>query len=78
MQRLVTPDTWFSSYLFRPQSRHWFRKVDDCLGVFHTHAVSGILGGFLRGIFASDKGCAVFGLTTPGGGIAGNGRQIGL
>ena len=58
--------------------RDWFRKVDDCLGVFHTHAVSGVLGGFLTGIFASAKGSAAFGLTIPGGAIEGNGRQVGL
>ena len=58
--------------------RDWFKKVDDCLGVFHTHAVSGVLGGFLTGIFASAKGSAAFGLTIPGGAIEGNGRQVGL
>ncbi|XP_027078757.1 ammonium transporter 2 member 3-like [Coffea arabica] len=30
----------------------FFQKVDDTLGVFHTHAVAGILGGLLSGIFA--------------------------
>ncbi|WP_028962870.1 ammonium transporter [Sulfobacillus thermosulfidooxidans] len=29
-----------------------FRKVDDTLGVFHTHAVAGALGGILTGVFA--------------------------
>ncbi len=29
-----------------------FQKVDDTLGVFHTHAVAGALGGVLTGVFA--------------------------
>jgi Amt family ammonium transporter len=29
-----------------------FQKVDDTLGVFHTHAVAGALGGIMSGIFA--------------------------
>lgn len=38
--------------------------------------VAGFLGGFLTGIFATADGCAAFGLTTPGGAIEGNGRQV--
>ena len=30
------------------------------------------------GLWATKKGCAAFGITNPGGAIAGNGRQIGL
>lgn len=30
------------------------------------------------GLWATKKGCAAFGLTNPGGAVAGNGRQIGL
>lgn len=26
-----------------------FRVVDDCLGIFHTHAVAGVVGGFMTG-----------------------------
>jgi Amt family ammonium transporter len=29
-----------------------FRKVDDALGVFHTHGVAGLAGGLLVGVFA--------------------------
>lgn len=29
-----------------------FQKVDDTLGVFHTHAVAGLLGGVLSGLLA--------------------------
>lgn len=53
-----------------------FHKVDDCLGVFHTHAVAGVTGGFLVGIFATKQGSAAFGITNPGGAIEGNGRQV--
>ena len=50
--------------------------IDDTLGVFHTHLVAGFLGGFLTGLFATAEGCAAFALTTPGGAIEGNGRQV--
>jgi Amt family ammonium transporter len=53
-------------------------KVDDCLGLFHTHLVPGFLGGFLTGIFATVDGVASFNLPNPGGAIAGNGRQVGI
>ncbi|OKL56076.1 hypothetical protein UA08_08761 [Talaromyces atroroseus] len=54
----------------------WMKHVDDVMGVIHTHTVAGFLGGFLTGIFATADGCAPFGLTTPGGAIDGNGRQV--
>lgn len=43
-----------------------FRKVDDTLGIFHTHAVAGALGGFLTGVFAKSEGTAAFAATSPG------------
>jgi Amt family ammonium transporter len=55
----------------------FFRAVDDTLEIFHTHLVAGVTGGFLVGIFATAEGCAAFALTSPGGAIAGNGKQIG-
>lgn len=55
----------------------FFRAVDDVLEIFHTHLVGGVVGGFLVGIFATAEGCAAFALTSPGGAIAGNGKQIG-
>ncbi|KAJ2963915.1 hypothetical protein NQZ79_g1173 [Umbelopsis isabellina] len=55
-----------------------FRKVDDTLGVFHTHAVAGVVGGFMTGILATKDGCAAFGITNPGGAIEGNGKQVWL
>jgi len=32
-----------------------FKKVDDTLGVFHTHGVAGLAGGLLVGVFADPK-----------------------
>lgn len=55
-----------------------FQHVDDTLEVFHTHFVGAIVGGLGTGIFATIDGCAAFGLTNPGGAIAGNGKQFGL
>jgi Amt family ammonium transporter len=58
--------------------RPWVqRHFDDTLGVVHTHLVAGALGGFLTGIFATKDGDGAFGLTAQGGGIYGNGMQIG-
>jgi Amt family ammonium transporter len=56
----------------------FFRKVDDCLGIFHTHAVAGVTGGFLVGLFATSQGTAAFAITSPGGAIEGHGRQVWL
>lgn len=38
----------------------FLRAVDDTLGVFHTHAVAGILGGALTGLFAHPDLCSLF------------------
>ena len=54
-----------------------FHHVDDTLGVFHTHLVAGVTGGFLVGIFATTEGCLAFACVSPGGAITGNGVQIG-
>lgn len=56
----------------------YVRDVDDVLGVLHTHAIAGSTGGFLVGIFATQRGTAAFALTNPGGGIDGNGKQVWL
>ena len=55
-----------------------FRKVDDTLGVFHTHAVAGVLGGIMTGLLATKAGCAAYALSTPGGAIEGNWHQVWL
>ncbi|MBU2821540.1 ammonium transporter, partial [Acidithiobacillus caldus] len=56
----------------------FFRKVDDTLGVFHTHAVAGFLGGILTGVLATKAGCVAYGLSNPGGAIDGNWHQVWL
>jgi Amt family ammonium transporter len=53
-----------------------FQKVDDTLGVYHTHLCAGLVGGMMTGVLATAEGCAAFALTTPGGAIAGNWRQV--
>ena len=55
-----------------------FQRVDDTLDVFHTHFVGALVGGIGTGLFATKGGCAAFGLTNPGGAIAGNGKQVWL
>ena len=67
---------WASMNIFGKKVA-FMRSVDDVLGVFHTHFVAGIVGGCSTGIFATVSGCAAFGLTNPGGAIAGNGVQVG-
>ncbi|KAH8809144.1 ammonium transporter mep1B [Xylogone sp. PMI_703] len=56
----------------------YFQKIDDVLGIFHTHCIAGFVGGFSVGLFATVEGCAAFGLTNPGGAIDGNGKQVWL
>ncbi|PIN27031.1 Ammonia permease [Handroanthus impetiginosus] len=45
---------WFTMMVLHKKSS-FFQKVDDTLGVFHTHAVAGLLGGLLSGLFANPK-----------------------
>lgn len=57
---------WFSWTYFSRVS--FMRKVDDAMGVFHTHGVAGLTGGLLVGIFA-DPNVVVYHKTGgPGGG----------
>lgn len=42
---------WYTMMVLHKKSA-FFQRVDDTLGVFHTHAVAGVLGGLLSGIFA--------------------------
>ncbi|XP_071708948.1 ammonium transporter 2 member 5-like [Rutidosis leptorrhynchoides] len=37
-----------------------FQKVDDTMGVLHTHAIAGILGGVLTGVFSEPYLCKLF------------------
>jgi Amt family ammonium transporter len=49
-----------------------FRKVDDALGVVHTHGVAGLMGGLLVGLFA-DPRMVEYGTLTRSGKIVGTG-----
>ncbi|XP_074365044.1 ammonium transporter 3 member 1-like [Apium graveolens] len=70
---------WFTMMIVH---KRWsfLHKIDDTLGVFHTHAIAGYLGGFLTGVFAEPSLCSLF-LPIPDlrGGIYGGsgGAQIG-
>lgn len=55
-----------------------FRVVDDTLGVFHTHLVAGLVGGFSAGLFATTEGTAAFFAVSTGGAIEGRGKQVWL
>ncbi|KAL6007678.1 Ammonium transporter [Asimina triloba] len=50
---------WFTMMVVH---KRWtlLQKVDDTLGVFHTHAVAGFLGGITTGLFAEPQLCALF------------------
>lgn len=50
---------WFTMMIIH---KRWtlLQKVDDTLGVFHTHAVAGFLGGATTGLFAEPELCALF------------------
>ncbi|PWA73934.1 ammonium transporter 3 member 1 [Artemisia annua] len=50
---------WFTMMVVH---KKWslLQKVDDTLGVVHTHAVAGYLGGILTGIFAEPTLCSLF------------------
>lgn len=45
---------WFTMMIIH---KNWtpMQAIDDTLGVFHTHAVAGLLGGILTGIFAHPR-----------------------
>ncbi|KAK6943174.1 Ammonium transporter AmtB-like domain [Dillenia turbinata] len=47
---------WFSMMILHKKST-LLQKVDDTLGVFHTHAVAGLLGGLLTGLMAEPVLC---------------------
>lgn len=68
--RLQQSEKW-SKYLWK-----WPFDVDDALKNFETHALAGFIGGMSVGVLATEEGCAAFGLSTPGGAINGNWRQV--
>jgi ammonium transporter, Amt family len=60
-----------------------FRRVDDALGVFHTHGVAGASGGLLTGVLASPNMIVYIGTGTTASfsvtGLAyGNGKQLAI
>lgn len=50
---------WYTMMSLNKKS-HLLQKVDDTLGVLHTHAVAGTLGGALTGLFAHPTLCSMF------------------
>lgn len=68
---------WFTMNIVAKKVKFLETHFDDVLGVMHTHMVAGFVGGFGTGLWATKDGCAAFGLTNPGGAIAGNGMQLG-
>ncbi|KAJ6299020.1 hypothetical protein OIU76_020071 [Salix suchowensis] len=67
---------WFTMMIVH---KRWtlIQKIDDTLGVFHTHAVAGLLGGVLTGVFAEPELCALFlPVTNSRGGVYGGSGGI--
>ncbi|OVA15982.1 Ammonium transporter [Macleaya cordata] len=50
---------WYTMMVLHKRSA-FFQQVDDPLGVFHTHAVAGLLGGLLSGFFAKPSYLRMF------------------
>lgn len=50
---------WFTMMVVHKRSAI-LQHVDDALGVFHTHAVAGLLGGLLTGLLAEPTLCSYF------------------
>ncbi|CAL9048709.1 unnamed protein product [Musa acuminata subsp. burmannicoides] len=59
---------WFTMMVVHKRSR-LLQKVDDTLGVFHTHAVAGFLGGVTTGIFAEPRLSGLFVAVTNSRGL---------
>lgn len=55
---------------YLPRTR-WFGRVDDTLGVFHTHFVAGALGGLLTGLLADPAVMEYVGRHGPGTSVTG-------
>jgi Amt family ammonium transporter len=67
---------WFTMMVVHKRSR-LLQQVDDTLGVFHTHAVAGFLGGATTGLFAHPDLCPMFlPVTHSRGAFYGNGMQL--
>jgi ammonium transporter, Amt family len=67
---------WFTMIVVHKRSR-LLQQVDDTLGVFHTHAVAGFLGGVTTGLFAHPSLCVLFlPVSNSRGVFYGNGMQF--
>ncbi|XP_022773816.1 ammonium transporter 3 member 1-like isoform X2 [Durio zibethinus] len=67
---------WFTMMIVH---KRWtlLQHIDDTLGVFHTHAIAGLLGGLLTGLFAEPQLCAMFlPVTNSRGGVYGDSGGI--
>lgn len=61
----------------RAQAMDTASANNDTLGVFHTHAIAGLLGGVLTGLFAEPQLCAMFlPVTNSRGGVYGGSGGI--
>ncbi|KVI03265.1 Ammonium transporter, partial [Cynara cardunculus var. scolymus] len=58
---------WFTMMILHKKSV-WLQQVDDTLGVFHTHAVAGLMGGLVTGLLAEPTLCS---MTLPVSGTRG-------
>jgi Amt family ammonium transporter len=50
---------WYTMMVLHKRSK-LLQRVDDTLGVIHTHGVAGLLGGVLTGLFAEPTLCNLF------------------
>ncbi|GLJ29732.1 hypothetical protein SUGI_0586720 [Cryptomeria japonica] len=67
---------WFTMMIVHEKSA-MLKKVDDTLAVVHTHAVAGLLGGALTGLFADPTLCSLFlGAMNSKGAFYGDGMQF--
>lgn len=67
---------WYTMMVLHKRSA-LLQKVDDTLAVFHTHAVAGVLGGALTGLFAEPTLCSLFlAVTNSKGAFYGSGMQF--
>lgn len=69
---------WVSMMILHKKSA-LLQKVDDTLGVFHTHAVAGLLGGLLTGLLAEPALCRlILPVTNSRGAFYGGGGGVQL
>lgn len=54
---------------------NFMKPFDDVMGVFHTHAVAGFVGGMATGVFATSTGATAFAAIEPGA-VAGVWKQL--